>query len=395
MKKDRLNGSLIDEEERAAINDKPVTRSITRSIVDNLKCFRHLQSTSAVPAFKSNRSASQKRTPEETARQAERLERVAKASQAKRPRREAANKSANYDLWQDKEKTPIGDVYVDYAEDFEKVRLSRMSRCLPKPNPQVLKKPSLLPAVDQPHPGLSYNPDKNDHDDLLISIADKKRKEMNEKKRLNRKVKEGYDPTVNVALEEAKEMASGLFSEDDEEASSDRPDEEQQEANQKPPVIIADLKRPKSNKAKRDERKMKIDRAKSKSRKEKKKLETEFTRIKQYVRAAREANEKAKLRKQAKEQKKVDRLYRPARLGKEKFKDAPPEFSLESELKGSLRRMTSEGNLLMERFKSLQKRNLIEHRRVQLKKRSKPKRKKVLRSSVLNKELFERDNPDH
>ena len=140
---------------------------------------------------------------------------------------------------------------------------------------------------------------------------------------------------------------------------------------------------------------MKIDKARSKQRKEKKKLETEFTRIKQYVRAAKAADEKSQLKKQAKEQRKLDKLYRPARLGKEKYKDAPAEFCLESELKGSLRKMTSEGNLLMDRFKSLQKRNLIEHRRVQLKKRSKPKRKKVLRSAILNKDLFERDNPDN
>ena len=388
VKKDRLNDQLLDKEERALINDKPVTRSITRSIVDSLKCFRHLQSTSAVPAFKANRTV--RRTPEETVRQSERLERVAKASEVKQPRKKAKNEK--YDLWQDKEKTPIGDVYVDYAEDFEKVRLSRMYKCPPKPNPQVLKKPSLLPAVDAPHPGLSYNPDKADHSKLLISIANKKQKEINEKKKLNRKVKEGYDPTVNAALEQAKEMASGLFSEEEEDESSDQLDE--QEANEKP-LITADLKRPKSNKAKRDEIKMKIDKARSKQRKEKKKLETEFTRIKQYVRAAKAADEKSQLKKQAKEQRKLDKLYRPARLGKEKYKDAPAEFCLESELKGSLRKMTSEGNLLMDRFKSLQKRNLIEHRRVQLKKRSKPKRKKVLRSAILNKDLFERDNPDN
>lgn len=396
MKKDRLNDNLIDEEERALINDKPVTRSITRSIVDNLKCFRHLQSTSAVPAFKANRSTNQKRTPEETARQKERLERVANAVHVKRPRQ--ANKNTKYDLWQDKEKTPIGDVYVDYAEDFEKVRLSRMNQCGPKPNPQVLKKPSLLPAVEEPHPGLSYHPNKDDHSELLISIGDQKRKEIDAKKRLNRKVKEGYDPTVNAALEEAKEMASGLFSEeedDDQEEDEEQTSDQPLEATHDKPVIIADLKRPKSNKAKRDEMKMKIDKAKSKKRKEKKKLETEFTRVKQYVRAAREADEKSKLKKQAKEQKKIDKLYRPARLGKEKFKEAPAAFCLESELNGSLRKMTTDGNLLMDRFKSLQKRNLIEHRRVQLKTRSKPKRKKVMRSAILNKDLFEKDNPEN
>lgn len=391
MKKDRLNDNLIDAQERALINDKPVTRSITRSIVDNLKCFRHLQSTSAVPAFRPNRTASQKRTPEETARQKERLEKVAKAIETKPPRKKV-DKNAKYDLWQDKEKTPIGEVYVDYAEDFEKVRLSRMNKCLPKPNPQVLKKPSLLPAVELPHPGLSYIPTKDDHTELLISIGDQKRKELDAKKKLNRKVKEGYDPTVNAELEAAKEMASGLFSEEEDEEEPES-GEQADESNEKP-LIIADLKRPKSNKAKRDELRMKIDKARSKRRKEKNKLETEFTRIKQYVRVAREAEEKTKQRKQAREQRKIDKLYRPARLGKEKYKDAPPEFCLESELNGSLRKMTTEGNLLMDRFKSLQKRNLIEHRRVQLKPRAKTKRKKVLRGAVANKDLFERDNPE-
>lgn len=378
LKADKLNKNVLSKVDREIIN-----RPTTRSIVDNLNCFKHLKSTSAVPAFTSIRSANQKKTPEETVRQKKRLEKASNAFEQRKTFKERNKKDdgEKYDLWEVKEKTPIGDVYVDYAEDFEKVRLSRINKCQTKQNPNVLKKPSLLPAVEQPHPGLSYNPTKEEHTELLISIGEKKKKEIREKKRIKKLANEGFDPTVNVALENAKDMASGLFSEDDEEEEMD---EVVNEDNSSKPVIISDLKRRKSRKAVRNEKRERADRLAKKERKDKKRLETEFTRIKHYVKLSNKAKEVTKLRMEDRKQRKIDKLYKPARLGKEKFTEQEPEYCLPEELNGSLRKINTDGNPIMDRFKNFQKRNIIEHRRVQGKKKARTSKKYVPKSSVVS-----------
>lgn len=48
------------------------------------------------------------------------------------------------------------------------------------------KKPSVLPAVNVPHPGTSYNPSYDDHQELLAQVAAEERKLMKEEEHLNR-----------------------------------------------------------------------------------------------------------------------------------------------------------------------------------------------------------------
>lgn len=47
-------------------------------------------------------------------------------------------------------------------------------------------KPSVLPAVDAPHPGTSYNPSFADHQDLLSQIAADEVKLIKQEEHLNR-----------------------------------------------------------------------------------------------------------------------------------------------------------------------------------------------------------------
>lgn len=48
------------------------------------------------------------------------------------------------------------------------------------------KKPSVLPAVEVPHPGTSYNPSYTDHQDLLHQIAQKELEFMKQEEHLDR-----------------------------------------------------------------------------------------------------------------------------------------------------------------------------------------------------------------
>ncbi len=67
----------------------------------------------------------------------------------------------------------------------------------------------------------------------------------------------------------------------------------------------------------------------------------------------------------------------PATLSKHKFQESEMELKLTDELTGNLRSLKPEGNLLEDRYKSLQKRNLIETR-VKAKIVKNPKKRKRL-----------------
>ncbi|ERE61043.1 glioma tumor suppressor candidate region protein, partial [Cricetulus griseus] len=66
-----------------------------------------------------------------------------------------------------------------------------------------------------------------------------------------------------------------------------------------------------------------------------------------------------------KEQRRLRRLAeanKPRRLGRLKYQDPDIDVQLSSELSDSLRTLKPEGNILRDRFKSFQKRNMIEPR---------------------------------
>lgn len=54
------------------------------------------------------------------------------------------------------------------------------------------------------------------------------------------------------------------------------------------------------------------------------------------------------------------RAVKTKRLGRNKFEEREMDFNLASDLKGSLRSLKPEGNLLADRYVSLQKRNIME-----------------------------------
>lgn len=52
--------------------------------------------------------------------------------------------------------------------------------------PLLLKKPSVLPAVENPHPGTSYNPSFADHQELLQEVTQKELEFIKQQQHLNR-----------------------------------------------------------------------------------------------------------------------------------------------------------------------------------------------------------------
>merc|ERR1719370_1668941 len=86
--------------------------------------------------------------------------------------------------------------------------------------------------------------------------------------------------------------------------------------------------------------------------------------------AATEENQKRK------EEKKIEKLKNPIQLSRYKYQPQELELKLSDELTGNLRNLKPEGSLLEDRFKSMQRRNMIEVR-VKQKTVRKLKRKKI------------------
>ncbi|XP_014748990.1 PREDICTED: glioma tumor suppressor candidate region gene 2 protein [Sturnus vulgaris] len=67
-------------------------------------------------------------------------------------------------------------------------------------------------------------------------------------------------------------------------------------------------------------------------------------------------------RRRLREQRRERQETAPRRLGRKRYEEPDPEVQLSEELPESLRSLRPEGNVLRDRFKSLQRRNLIEPR---------------------------------
>ncbi|NXE99893.1 NOP53 protein, partial [Menura novaehollandiae] len=67
-------------------------------------------------------------------------------------------------------------------------------------------------------------------------------------------------------------------------------------------------------------------------------------------------------RRQLRERRRREQETAPRRLGRLRYEDPGPEVQLSEELPESLRSLRPEGNVLRDRFKSLQRRNMIEPR---------------------------------
>merc|ERR1719468_1159491 len=90
--------------------------------------------------------------------------------------------------------------------------------------------------------------------------------------------------------------------------------------------------------------------------------ETEITRVKSIKRELKAEEELAEENKETKAEAKEKKLAGPLKLSNYNYEPQEIEIKLSDELTGNLRNLKQEGSLLEDRFKSLQRRNMIEVR---------------------------------
>ncbi|KAL3056995.1 hypothetical protein OYC64_007476 [Pagothenia borchgrevinki] len=263
-----------------------------------------------------------------------------------------------YDIWAPEIKSTADPWYL------QQTRKSRVKR------PEKLNaKPSALPAVEVIAPGGSYNPDFFSHQALLQEAHDVEVKKQKAEDKLVRQLAVNKD---HLATEETifREQVEGLVEQEEDD------NDEEAGAEDDDGVIVGAIAQA-LKKTEKDRRKERAEILKEQSRQADKeqtfrqqqlfqlrsiktsiKQDEADTKVKQIQRKANQEAEKSQ----------------PRRLGKLKFQAQDLEVQLSDELAGSLRQLKPEGSVLKDRFKSMQKRNLIEPReRAKFKRRLKVK----------------------
>ncbi|XP_029374332.1 ribosome biogenesis protein NOP53 isoform X2 [Echeneis naucrates] len=277
---------------------------------------------------------------------------------AKKSVTEANNNPARdyYDIWGQESKDSSDPWY-----------LQQTGKKLVKRPEKLNDKPSVLPAVEVIAPGGSYNPDFFSHQALLQEAHAVEVQKQKEEDRIERQLAVNQDDkaTEDTIL---KEQVEGLVVEENDEETA--PNEEEDDV-AVGAIVLAEKKTERQRKREKADKMKEQQRHSERQQINQQQQLFQLRSIKASIKQQEEkTNQKQKLRKANQEAQKSQ----PRRLGKLKFKPQDLEVQLSNELAGSLRRLKPEGSVLKDRFKSLQKRNLIEPReRAKFKRRHKLK----------------------
>jgi len=275
----------------------------------------------------------------------------------------------DFDIWADEE----DDSKLPSKEWVEKEALIHTLKGKSKHTPKASAKRnfstgSLLPAVEVPHAGASYNPSAEEHQELLLKATMVELAKEREAGRIERQTTamfptRGQAPT---AQDRVKEMSEGIVELNN---VADHPEEEEEEEGNEEEENTAEdgevdqkIVKPKTRKQKRDRRGRMFEEQKEKRLKEAKIREMEVMRVKSLKKELSKEDQRTQENQERREKQRVEKMSGPIQLSNYKYEPQELELKLSDELTGNLRNLSPEGSLLEDRFKSMQRRNMIEVR---------------------------------
>jgi len=226
-----------------------------------------------------------------------------------------------------------------------------------------------VPAVEVPDAGASYNPNLEDHQNLLWKAAMVEIEKEKELQKIERQTTAMFPSRKNAPTEKSfiQEMSEGIVElndntdnavvENNEEDGSGASSDEEEEEEDGPK-----MQKPKTRRQKRDKRKRMFEEQKKAREREVKIRETEIARIKSIKRELKAEELLAEENKEKNAEAKEKKMAGPLKLSNYDYEPQEIEIKLSDELTGNLRNLKQEGSLLEDRFKSLQRRNMIEVR---------------------------------
>lgn len=259
-----------------------------------------------------------------------------------------------YDVWSSKDDTSESKKNLEWVsnETFRHTlkNCGKFSKETPK---SINSKTSLLPAIETPHPGLSYNPSLKDHKNILQKVAQKEIKLIKEEQHLNRVTTKMFSKVSREQAEKdvLSEMTVGLTMY---KSDSDEDDGEDYKA----------LNPPVRNKKKTVQKRKKLKEAQVLKEKQKrvkidKKKLTDICKVKKLNEILNKRDEKTIKNIEKRKKIKEKQPYSTKVLSQTKFVEPETDFLLPEELSGNLRNVKPEGNILYDHFKSLQRRNIL------------------------------------
>ncbi|XP_015433388.1 PREDICTED: uncharacterized protein CG1785 [Dufourea novaeangliae] len=219
------------------------------------------------------------------------------------------------------------------------------------------KKPSVIPAIEAPHPGMSYNPSYEDHQKLLQEVKEKEMELIKEEKHLERVTTRMFKKVSQEQKEKnfMNEMSEGLNLEEGQNAMDDDDDGDPEVKSVNPPV--QNVKKTRVQRRKQKEQK-ELAHQIQKEKVEKKKI-SDIYKLRLMDNQLTKKEKKQKMLREKRLKNKAVKAMGTKVLSKVKFEPLEPDFKLSEELTGNLRNSTPAGNLLKDRFKSFQQRNIV------------------------------------
>ncbi|XP_030633173.1 ribosome biogenesis protein NOP53 [Chanos chanos] len=260
---------------------------------------------------------------------------------------------AFYDLWSagGEQSTEAADPY--YLEQTKKKLVKR---------PEKLNdKPSVLPAIEVIAPGGSYNPDFFSHQALLREAHEVEVKKLKAEQKLERQlaVKKEDKATEETIF---KEQVEGLIEEEEEEEEEEGAGREGGENAEESAMGPAAQQEKKTEKQRKKEKAEKIKEMQRRAERQAISRRQQLFQLRSIHAELKKREQRTKLRQSQRKARQEAQKAMPRRLGRLKYQDPDLDVQLSDELAGSLRTLKPEGSVLKDRFKSFQKRNLIEPR---------------------------------
>uniref|UniRef100_A0A0C9REE8 Ribosome biogenesis protein NOP53 n=1 Tax=Fopius arisanus TaxID=64838 RepID=A0A0C9REE8_9HYME len=384
--------STPDDDLKNVTSTKAAYRSALRNAEP--KCYAALKPHTAVPDPISKRN--RVKTPEErknpitrkfeqlrkdqgkltlTERLAARNRKLATLKRKNRPKRD----DFKGDIWEDEPKKRVLDEIDTQWLTNDTVRHTLIVKGISKRRIPlaVHKKQSQIPTIEVPHPGTSYNPSYEDHQTLLREIADKELKLMKEEAHLERVTTKMFKKVSPKERDDnwLKDASEGLPLPQNVEIKSEPEDDEDVDVKPVKLMVKKTMKTRVQRRKQKEQRKLALE-LKAKM-VEKKKIGDiyKLKMIQKNIEGKEKKNEVLRGMRMKMEERKAKE---PKVLSKTKFEPAEEVFKLGPELTGNLRGSEPIGNLLKDRFKSMQQRNILAPAKLILK-RNKPKVKKFIK----------------
>eukprot|EP00128_Syssomonas_multiformis_P017214 Colp12_sorted_trinity150504_noHs@24176 len=278
-----------------------------------------------------------------------------KAKPIEKPQPPAPKKEEAYDVWNKPQEKKRDDEMIEKANGFIEL-YHKVSKKKPK---TVAERVWVVENVETPLPGTSYNPSFVDHQELLRVAVEKEQKKIDDRERFAKMLQPPPGETLATKETIAKELLAGLV--DDGEPQTE------DEADPDAPLSIGKPTRAENRKTKQQRAKYLAQKEEERKHREAK-LErqrlAEIYKLKSLSKRLAAEDLLREQRRREREEKKAKLAAMPKRLGKAKYEELDPEVQLTEELSGSLRKLQPEGNLFRSRFRMLEKRNMIEPRKL-------------------------------